>query len=155
MLNLPALSVRASWHFQPERENQMGCLEGYWRFVPDAQSFSELQTPSWPLCILAIFVWTGKSKEEAVTDYITKVKQLLEESESTFWAMKTPWPIVAHIAMLYVANKSCLVIFRMASDAIHVTVRLHGYSSSFKLRLQTLVKSNWIYLCQISICSKV
>ena len=28
----------------------------------------------------ATFVWTGKSKEEAMTDYITKVKQLLEEA---------------------------------------------------------------------------
>jgi len=45
------LSLRASWHFQPERESQMGCLEGCWRFV---QTCSKCAISHWPNSQLTI-----------------------------------------------------------------------------------------------------
>jgi hypothetical protein len=65
----------------------MGCLEGCGRLanfsVPFFFKYMKPRLPSYRfvriLILLANFD-AAKSKEEAMTDYITKVKQLLEEA---------------------------------------------------------------------------
>lgn len=86
-------SFRAPRYFQPERQIQMGCLEGRWRYMPislspqkhiSAKLYNFVISANSHQCLqIQIMVNSGKSKEEAMADYITKVKQLLEEASAS------------------------------------------------------------------------
>lgn len=87
----------SSWHVQHEGQGQVGCLEGCWRsYTYLILNFGQLNfvfyhntTDTLILvvsqdCVIVVAklfgMFAGKSKEEAMNDYITKVKQLLEEA---------------------------------------------------------------------------
>ena len=109
---------RPSGDVQHEGEGKVGCMEGCWRYgnVLLTQSIllhlnygfcSSLLLPTDSLICCKIASSTGKSKDEAMSDYITKIKQLLEEAAASAWIWDYGRIWCLMILFFLVMNQNC------------------------------------------------
>ena len=147
LLNLKGLIASIWRHFQPEGHNQMGCLEGYYRFVQiysGCAIFPSDQTLNWRLYIVATFAPEQgnprRMRRLIASPNVLHVENCLEQLSSIQVACSTmlfhPF-LLSCILSAFEINEVGLVACRT------ITISSNFYCLAYYLPLRSM---EWIWL---------